>query len=547
MKVGFLKLWLTALWRYAKAQFRTIYFNSKYYNQSLKIEPVSRIYDIYNIHILAELQDREKKNYLLAQKFKKNIWKINNLNKNRIDDLHKFSWLPHVDIKKDREFVKATIQEWLDNFSNYKSSVWHPTIIAHRLIFWVTNAPNTIRNEDLIFRTKITNNVLKQALHLSRNLSLIHSKIDRILAIFSLILVSTAFEGYKNLLESSLKKLNEQTKKLLDKKGFVESKSIEDQFWLLHHLVLIKESLKTSQNPIPETLEDTIEIVGKYFSSLLYSDNTIPLFNGAKHYDCSQFLSFLKLKGYKFDSENNDTHFLFGKIKKLEVMMDANNPPSDSYAQNYQAGCLSFELLYAGIKIITNTGSAKNFSKELSYIAQSTAAHSSLVINDTSSCIFQKNLALRKYYGNALLQKSKVTKREFKNDKILATLHAAHNGYSQKYSTLFERKIIMNGEENLINGEDTLAVSKNDYAFLNFSIRFHVLPGTKLIETHGGDILISVKNQGWKFQCKSQDVKIENSLYFAQHEKVQETSCIVVEGTLKQEINKVVWSIEKTN
>ena len=105
----------------------------------------------------------------------------------------------------------------------------------------------------------------------------------------------------------------------------------------------------------------------------------------------------------------------------------------------------------------------------------------------------------------------------------------------------------MNGEENLINGEDTLAVSKNDYAFLNFSIRFHVLPGTKLIETHGGDVLISVKNQGWKFQCKSQDVKIENSLYFAQHEKVQETSCIVVEGTLKQEINKIVWSIEKTN
>ena len=86
MKVGFLKLWLTALWRYTKAQFRTIYFNSKYYNQSLKIEPVSRIYDIHNIHILAELQDREKKNYLLAQKFKKNIWKINNLNKNRIDD-----------------------------------------------------------------------------------------------------------------------------------------------------------------------------------------------------------------------------------------------------------------------------------------------------------------------------------------------------------------------------------------------------------------------------------------------------------------------------
>lgn len=547
MKVGFIRLWLTALWRYVKEQLRSIYFNSKYYNKSLTIEPVSRIYDIHNIYILGELKDKDNKNYLLAQKFKKNLWKINNLHPDRIDDLHKFSWLPYIDIKKDKEFVKVIIEEWLSSFSNYKSSVWDPFIISNRLIFWITNGPGTIRNEDLIFRSKINNIILKQAVHLSKNLSLIQSKIDRILAIFSLILVSTSFEGYKKLLETSLKKLSDQTREILDKRGFVRSKNIEDQFWLLHHLILIKESLKVSQNAIPETLEDHIEIVGKCFSSLVYSNNTIPLFNGSKHYDCSQFLNFLKIKGYKFDSDANDTDFLFGKIKKLELLMDANNPPSNSYAQNYQAGCLSFELLYNGIKIITNTGSAKNFSKELSYIAQSTAAHSCLVINDTSSCIFQKNPVLRKYYGNTLLQKAMITNKEFTNNKITASLTAKHNGYAAKYSTLHQRALVMNGEENLVHGEDTLTVEKNDYAFLNFAIRFHVLPDAKLIPTHGGDILISVKNQGWKFCCPDQDVKIENSLYFAEHTKVQETNCIVVEGTLKQEINKIVWSIEKTN
>jgi hypothetical protein len=100
MKVGFIKLWLTALWRYVKEQLRAIYFNSKYYNKSLTIEPVSRIYDIHNIYILGELKDKDNKNYLLAQKFKKNLWKINNLHPNKIDDLHKFSWLPYIDIKK---------------------------------------------------------------------------------------------------------------------------------------------------------------------------------------------------------------------------------------------------------------------------------------------------------------------------------------------------------------------------------------------------------------------------------------------------------------
>ena len=166
MKVSFIKLWLTALWRYGKEQIRNIYFNSKFYNKSLKIEPVARIYDIHNIHVLAELQDKDNKNYLLAKQFKKNIWKINTLKKNKINDLHKFSWLPLIDIKKDKELSKFIIQEWLDLYSNYKSDIWHPTTIAYRLIFWITSAPITIRNEDLIFRSKITNIVLKQALHL---------------------------------------------------------------------------------------------------------------------------------------------------------------------------------------------------------------------------------------------------------------------------------------------------------------------------------------------------------------------------------------------
>jgi len=310
---------------------------------------------------------------------------------------------------------------------------------------------------------------------------------------------------------------------------------------------LIKESLKVSQNQIPERLEDTIEIVGKHFSSLLYSDNTIPLFNGSKSFDCSNFLNFIKLKGYKFQKDCDDTNFLFGKVKKLEVLMDTNYPPSDSHAQDYQAGCLSFELLHSGTKIITNTGSAKNFSKELAYLSQSTAAHSCLTINDTSSCLFQKNSFIRKYYGNSLLKKLKVTKRNFENNNASITLVGGHDGYQHKYSTLFDRKITINGEDNIICGEDTLTVSKNEYAFLNFSIRFHVLPDTKLIKTHGGDVLISVKNQGWKFKSEGQDVKIENSLYFADYDKVQETSCILIEGTLKQQANQILWSIEKTN
>ena len=127
--------------------------------------------------------------------------------------------------------------------------------------------------------------------------------------------------------------------------------------------------------------------------------------------DQNKVIKFLKAKNYKFDKKTKTHSYLISKIKKFEIAVDANDPPSDLNSQNYQAGCLSFEFLYNGKKIISNCGSAHNFSGDLPYLSQTTAAHSALTINDTSSCLFQKNPLVRTFYGNSLIQKLKVYKK----------------------------------------------------------------------------------------------------------------------------------------
>ena len=42
-------------------------------------------------------------------------------------------------------------------------------------------------------------------------------------------------------------------------------------------------------------------------------------------------------------------------------------------------------------------------------------------------------------------------------------------------------------------------------------------------------------------------VKIEDSLYFASYDKILESKCILVEGTLKDKVNNINWALEKTN
>ena len=546
MNLRFIRLFIYSVGNYIVEKIQKIYFTTNYYNNSLKISPPSRSYDMNNVPLLLELEDKNNQRIELLNRFHKNIWKLDNIGKKHLSELHKFSWLSQLDIKNQKNLVKTIILEWLKKNQNYNEKNWQHQIASHRIIFWICCSHFTIRHDDMVYRAAVTNNIVKQAVHLNKNLSFVSNKLDKIFILAALILVSVTFEGNQKLFQTSIKNLSNEIKYIIDRNGFVESKNPEDQFWLLHHLILVREFLIFSQNTVPEFLDLYIESIGSNYKSLLFTNNSLPLFNGCKQRDTSEFNKFLKAKNYKFEKKTKSHSYLISKVKKFEIVLDANDPPSDLNSKNYQAGCLSFEFLYGGKKVISNCGSANNFSGELPYLSQTTAAHSTLAINDTSSCLFQKNSLVRTYYGNSLIQKLKVYKKDLNTDKNTISIIAGHNGYQKNYNTMYERKILINENENKLTGDELIIVAKKDLTFLNFALRFHIMPKSKLIQTQGGDILLSVDNQGWRFKS-SHSIKIEDSLYFAFRDKVCESKCILVEGTLKDKVNNIKWTLEKSN
>ena len=546
MSLRFFRLFIYSIGSLILEKIQKIYFTTKYYNNSLRISPPARSYDMNNVPLLAELEDKNKKRIGLLNRFQKNIWKLDNIGEKHLEELNKFNWLSKLDIKDQKNFVKNIILEWLKKNENYCQKNWNHKITTNRIIFWICCSHFTIRHDDMIYRAAVTNNIMKQALHLNKNLTFVNNKLDKIFILTALILVSVTFEGNQKLFQSSIRGLSSEIKNIIDRNGFVESKNPEDQFWLLHHLILNREFLIFSQNTVPEFLDQYIQKIGSNFIGLIFSNNQLPLFNGCKQRDTSDFNKFLKAKNYKFEKKTKTHSYLISKVKKFEIALDANNPPSDLNSQNYQAGCLSFEFLYNGKKVICNCGSANNFNGELPYLSQTTAAHSTLTINDTSSCLFQKNSLIRTYYGNSLIQKLKVYKKDLNTDKNTISIIAGHNGYQKNYNTMYERKILIQEDKGRLLGDELIIVAKKDLAFLNFALRFHIIPESKLIQTQGGDILLSVENQGWKFKS-SHPVKIEDSLHFAYGDRISESKCILVEGTLKNKINNINWTLEKSN
>ena len=79
--------------------------------------------------------------------------------------------------------------------------------------------------------------------------------------------------------------------------------------------------------------------------------------------------------------------------------MDVGSSPEKKNSSEYQSGALSFEFFYDNEKLITNCGYYQDFKHKLNIISKSTASHSTISIDDSSSCSFSKTelAAIRDY------------------------------------------------------------------------------------------------------------------------------------------------------
>ena len=522
-------------------------FKSSNYNVSLGGIQPHRIYESSNIFLIQDLINHDPIILNSVRKFTTNVWKITNLEKDKKKKLHNFCWLPALNIKTEKEIGCLIIDQWINNFSNYNEKYWTLDIVTMRLIYWISSYEIIFKNSDLIFRSKVINNIVKQTKHLFKNISLVSSGVNKIKSLAALILVGNSFEQYEEYTQFGLKNLEDELGNFVNKDGFVKSKNPEDLFWTLYFLVLIKEWLILSRKQTPAFINIYINSLGICFKFLRFSNGDLPLFNGANHINTEKFYEFLESRGYEFENmENIFCGYAKIKSKKIELFIDANNPSSMLHSRNYQAGPLSFELTSGGIKFICNSGSGKNLGDELSYLSSSTAAHSTVTINDTSSCIFQKNALIRKYFGNSLIEKHNIFKQEFKNDKEFIQCVVGQDGYEKRFKILHERQITLFKSENHIEGIDSLKCKNLENKNLTFSVRFHIHPDIRIIKTMGNDILLSSSGgEGWIFRSPQIPTKIEKNLYLGNSDNIKESSFILLEGNIENENTNIIWHLEK--
>tara|TARA_B100001250_G_scaffold203497_1_gene174552 strand:+ start:691 stop:2319 length:1629 start_codon:yes stop_codon:yes gene_type:complete len=526
---------------YISNQIRKIYLNSNFYNNKIsKIDNKVLEYKP-SLNILSCLVKYDKKRKKIDDFFLNSIWTDSSLKEKDYKKLHNFFWLFSLDLKSSKKITQSIILNWIENNQNYNRKNWDIDILSKRIISWISNSTLTYEESSSNFKEKFNYIIKKQINHLINEIGRSELVNDKMIGCSAIILTGLSYKDEK-ILNYGLKLLKKISDISFDNEGFPRSRSLRQLIFYLKYFVLIRELLKESQNEIPEYLDENIYYLGQAYSFIWQTNKTSFLFNGNHEIDHSDFDKYLQNQGYKFKNQSNEIGgYSIIRSKNIILAIDLGSSPEKKFSNNYQTGPLSFELIFLGKKMITNSGYFQNYRHRLNNISRSTVSHSTLTIDNNSVCHFKRDKD-----GNPVIDKGfKTFNKKIIQEKNFLSVSGSHDGYQKKYGIIHEREIQVYPEINRLIGIDKL-IKKKNFKSYNFEIRFHFMPETKVTKTQDGKaVLIEMNNSGWKFTCSDHLIDIETGLYFGKKNSFTENLNLFISGVTTNSDQTIKWEIEK--
>ena len=167
--------------------------------------------------------------------------------------------------------------------------------------------------------------------------------------------------------------------------------------------------------------------------------------------------------------------------------------------------------------------------------------HNTLVIDDTSSCKFNKKDGILFEVKNHL----DVLKKNIVFEKNYWKINASHDGFLKKFNLIYEREIEFYPENSKLVGTENI-IGKKNLPNLKFDIRFHLDPSSKVMKTQDNkSILIEIADEGWKFNCNNYDIDIDNGLYFGKKNTHIDNQNIFITGIISEKNTNIKWELTK--
>ena len=527
---------------FSKKKIRSLYLGSNIYNRKITPSIIGSLNYCPSPNFLDAFIKYEKKKINIENYSLNKIWNNKNLKKKHYKNLNSFFWLFSLDLKSSKKDTQNVILQWINNNHQYNSKSWEFDIVAKRIIAWTSNSRLTYEDSNDNYKNNFNSIIKKQTNHLINEIKRSEWVDDKMIGCAADILTGLSYQDKDEHLKTGLDLLKKLIKFSFDNDGFPKSRSIRQLCFYLKYFVLIREWFNESQTEIPDFINENIYYLGQAYTFIWQNNKVDMLFNGNHETNNDDFDNYLKKLGYSFNNQSNELGgYANLNNKKTSLVMDIGSSPDKKFSSNYQAGALSFEIISNGKKLICNSGYFQDQNHQLNDLSKSTAIHSTLIIDNMSSCKFSKV----KSKSSKVTRGLRILKKNIVFEKNYWKISAAHDGYLKQYGIIHEREVEFYPEQTKFVGHDKITY-KNNFKNLNFEIRFHLRPNIKAMKTQDNkSILIDLEGEGWKFTSDNYNMNIDTGLYFGRKDFFTNNQNIVISGMTNDKNQTIKWEITK--
>ncbi len=463
-----------------------------------------------------------------------------------------FGWLRHLRAAESgitRANARALVDEWISVQGSFHAVGWRPDVLSHRIANWLSHAPLILHDADDLFYRRFLRSLTRQVRYLRHTVHDTREGTQRLLALVSLTQAALCMSGQERHLRNTLRQLTAEIESQVLPDGGHVSRNPGALVDILIDLLPLRQAFKARNIAPPPAINNAIDRMMPMLRFFRHGDGAFAHFNGMGPTQPDLVATVLAYDDARGAPVANAVHSGYQRVQAgdLLVLMDTGTPPPLKMSQDAHAGCLSFELSTGQQRIVVNCGLPPTGRDTWRQVARATAAHSTVVFNEASSCRFLETGSFKRLIGTPIVSgpTSVPVSRDEREDAIV--VRASHDGYADRYSVIHQRALKLASDGERIDGEDLFVPTEGDLLPARipdeFAVRFHLHPSIKANKlTDGHGVMLMLPNrEAWTFNAYEDWVELEESVYLSGSDGPRRSVQIVIFGRARK-VPRVHWS-----
>ncbi len=448
---------------------------------------------------------------------------------------HGFTWMRDLRVigtDAARMRARALVGDWIAG-GDADPLAQRPDVAGSRIASWLGHYDFFAASADDDFRRRLMWRLVADARVLSAAMPSEEQDGRALTAIKGLTAAAIALPEHAPYLGRALRFLPQEIgRQVLPDGGHIE-RSPAAHLVALRDLIETRALLHVGGTAPPAALGAAIDRLSLALRTLRHADGGLALFNGTRDEPATLIELVLSQAGRagRAPAALPDTGFHRLQAGRTVLIADVGAPAPPGQDRMAHAGTLSFELSIGRERLVVNCGAAPIGAPAWTDAARATAAHSTLIIADTSSSELKP--------GGLGRRPERVTvERQEANGAHW--LEASQDGWRRPFGAVHRRRLYVAESGEDIRGEDVIeAASPQPY-----TIRFHLHPAViASVQQDGEAVLLRLPSGGWRLRAEGARVSLEESVYLGGTEP-RRSEQVVLSGP-QDGPQHVKWAVTK--